>query len=98
MTTRASSGTRGRRSGARADHLGRDETASELPDLIDLFRALDELSPRQRATVILHEAEGYPLTEVARLIGTSPATARVHLHRGRKRLRELLGSEEVDRT
>jgi hypothetical protein len=40
--------------------------------------------------------EGYPAAEVARLIGVSPATVRVHLHRARKRLRELLGSEEDD--
>jgi RNA polymerase sigma-70 factor (ECF subfamily) len=72
------------------------DTVRESPDLIDLFRALDALSPKQRAVVILHEAEGYPLTEVAGLIGTTPATARVHLHRARKRLRDLLGAEEVD--
>jgi DNA-directed RNA polymerase specialized sigma24 family protein len=29
-------------------------------------------------------------------MGTAQPTVRVHLHRGRKRLRELLGTEEVD--
>jgi DNA-directed RNA polymerase specialized sigma24 family protein len=29
-------------------------------------------------------------------MGTSSAAVKVHLHRGRNRLRELLGTEEVD--
>ena len=48
----------------------------------------------QRAAVILHDEEGYSAREVAQLLGISSATVRVHLHRGRKRLRESLGSEE----
>jgi RNA polymerase sigma-70 factor (ECF subfamily) len=76
--------------------LADDQAASEAPDLIDLMRALDTLPAKQRAAVILHDEEGYTITEVARLIGTAPATVRVHLHRGRKRLRVLLSVEEVD--
>jgi RNA polymerase sigma-70 factor (ECF subfamily) len=76
--------------------LPSDITASDAPDLVDLLRALQTLPAKQRAAVILHDEEGYPAAEVARLIGVSPATVRVHLHRGRKRLRELLGSEEDD--
>lgn len=76
--------------------LPSDITAGDAPDLVDLLRALQTLPAKQRAAVILHDEEGYPAAEVARLIGVSPATVRVHLHRGRKRLRELLGSEEGD--
>ena len=36
------------------------------------------------------------ISEVAHRMGTAQPTVRVHLHRGRKRLRELLGGEEVD--
>jgi RNA polymerase sigma-70 factor (ECF subfamily) len=71
-----------------------DPVASEAPDLVDLIRALDTLPAKQRAAVILHDEEGYPSAEVARLMGLSPATVRVHLHRGRKRMRALLGTEE----
>ncbi len=70
--------------------------AIETPDLVDLIRALDVLSAKQRAVVILHDEEGYTARDVARLIGIAPATVRVHLHRGRKRLRTLLGTEEVE--
>lgn len=76
--------------------LPSDITAGDAPDLVDLLRALQTLPAKQRAAVILHDEEGYPADEIARLIGVSPATVRVHLHRGRKRLRELLGSEEDD--
>jgi RNA polymerase sigma-70 factor, ECF subfamily len=78
------------------EELPSDITASDAPDLVDLLRALQTLPAKQRAAIILHDEEGYPAAEVARLIGVSPATVRVHLHRGRKRLRELLGSEEDD--
>jgi len=78
----------------RRGNLSADLAASEAPDLVDLIRALDTLPPKQRAAVILHDEEGYPAAEVARLMGVSPATVRVHLHRGRTRMRVLLGSEE----
>jgi RNA polymerase sigma-70 factor (ECF subfamily) len=78
----------------RLGNLPLDQVASEAPDLVDLIRALDTLPAKQRAAVILHDEEGYPSAEVARLMGVSPATVRVHLHRGRKRMRALLGTEE----
>ena len=71
-----------------------DLVAIEAPDLVDLIRALETLPTNQRAAVILHDEEGYSAREVAQLLGISSATVRVHLHRGRKRLRESLGSEE----
>jgi RNA polymerase sigma-70 factor, ECF subfamily len=71
---------------------------SQAPsDLGDLMSALSELSPNQRAAVILHYEADLPTDEVARRMGVSPATVRVHLHRGRKRLRKLLGTEEDPR-
>jgi RNA polymerase sigma factor (sigma-70 family) len=58
------------------------------------MRALRLLSPNQRAALILHSAEDLAVADVARLMGISAATVRVHLHRGRRRLRRLLGTEE----
>jgi RNA polymerase sigma-70 factor, ECF subfamily len=60
----------------------------------DVLRALEGLSPNQRASVLLHDEEGFTGPEVGSLLGISAATVRVHLFRGRRRLRELLGSEE----
>jgi RNA polymerase sigma-70 factor (ECF subfamily) len=65
-------------------------------EIQDVIRALAVLSPNQRAAVLLHDLEGFPGREVAALLGISAATVRVHLFRGRGRLRELLGTEEDD--
>lgn len=74
--------------------LGTDGVAIEAPDLVDLIRALEALPARQRAAVILHDEEGYSAAEVGHLLGIAAPTVRVHLHRGRQRLRTLLGTEE----
>lgn len=60
----------------------------------DVIRALAVLSPNQRAAVLLHDLEGFTSLEAARMLGMSAPTVRVHLFRGRRRLRELLGTEE----
>src|SRR5919201_808796 len=65
-----------------------EEPARELVD------ALSRLSMRQRAAVVLHHAAGYPIREVAAIVGSTPAAVKVHLMRARRRLRELL--EEND--
>ena len=56
----------------------------------DLVLALGALSERQRVSVVLHDGAGYPAREVARIVGSTEAAVRVHLMRGRRRLRELL--------
>jgi RNA polymerase sigma-70 factor, ECF subfamily len=58
------------------------------------MRALKELTPAQRAAVFLHYRVDLPVREVAHLMGTSSAAVKVHLMRGRRRLRELLGEED----
>jgi RNA polymerase sigma-70 factor (ECF subfamily) len=63
-------------------------------DLDELMAALRQLSPGQRATVILHYVADLPVSEVAKRVGASPTTVRVQLHRGRRRLRELLGGSD----
>ena len=60
----------------------------------DLVVALGALSERQRAAVVLHDAAGYPAREVARIVGSTEAAVRVHLMRGRRRLRELLKEDD----
>jgi RNA polymerase sigma-70 factor, ECF subfamily len=60
----------------------------------DLVVALAALSDRQRRAVVLHDAAGYPAKEVARMVGSTEAAVRVHLMRGRRRLRELLGDDD----
>lgn len=61
-----------------------------------LVPALRRLSPAQRAAVVLHYEADLPVREVAARMGTTVAAVKVHLFRGRGRLRELLGSEEAE--
>ncbi len=63
-------------------------------DVQQILGALAELSTNQRAAVLLHDVEGFTGPEVGRLLGMSSATVRVHLFRGRKRVRALLNIEE----
>jgi len=66
------------------------------PGLADLLPALRQLSPAQRAAVVLHYEADLPVRDVARQMGTTVTAVKVHLFRGRRRLRELLGAEEAD--
>jgi RNA polymerase sigma-70 factor (ECF subfamily) len=61
----------------------------------DLMEALKRLPPRQRAAIALHYLEDRPVDEVASILGCAPSTARVHLHKARQRLAEML-RETVD--
>ena len=67
------------------------EGSYEIPESADeLVAALRELSPKQRAALVLHHYAGYPVKEVAQMIGSTGPAVRVHLSQGRKRLRKLL--------
>jgi RNA polymerase sigma-70 factor (ECF subfamily) len=73
-----------------------DQAAASLAGLAALLPALRQLSPAQRVAVVLHYEADLPVQEVARRMGTSAGAVKVHLFRGRRRLRELLGDDEVD--
>jgi RNA polymerase sigma factor (sigma-70 family) len=63
----------------------------EMPEpLEDVLRALAQLSPNQRAAIVLHDYADRPTKEVADTLGMSAATVRVHLSQGRRRLRSIL--------
>ncbi len=63
---------------------------------LEVLLAMRKLSPGQRAAVFLHYQADLPVRAIARITGTSPATVKVQLHRGRARLRKLLSEEEDD--
>lgn len=58
--------------------------------VLDVLRAVGQLSPLQRAAVLLHDYAGFPSRDAAEVAGSSEAAMRVHLMRGRRRLRYLL--------
>lgn len=53
-------------------------------------RALGELSPRQRTVVALRVLGDESFPEIARALGVSEGSAKVHLRRGLERLRSIL--------
>ncbi len=73
------------------------ELTYDLPEAADqLMKTIAQLPRQQRAALVLRHYAGYETREVARIIGTSQATVRVHLSRGRKRLRQLLEEPDED--
>ncbi len=79
-----------------------DESAGMQPaDVVErldatnvLSAALDELPAKLRAVVLLKDVYDLPHEEIAQELGISVSAAKVRLHRGRKRLRDLLYEDE----
>jgi RNA polymerase sigma factor (sigma-70 family) len=59
-----------------------------------IYEAIEQLSDMNRAVFNLFYVDGYGHDEIAAMLKISPGTSKVHLHRAKKRLRELL---EVDK-
>jgi RNA polymerase sigma-70 factor (ECF subfamily) len=57
---------------------------------IDIARALDGLSSNQRKLIALRYPHDYSQPEVARRLAIPEGTAKVRLHRARKRLETLM--------
>ena len=55
--------------------------------------ALQQLNELQRLVILLHDAEGYTLTELSDILQTPIGTLKSRLHRGRAQLRELTEME-----
>jgi RNA polymerase sigma-70 factor (ECF subfamily) len=71
------------------------EPSYELPEpAAHVTQALRQLPAQQRAAVVLHYYADRPIREIADVLGTSASTVAVHLHRGRNRLRDLLGDDD----
>jgi RNA polymerase sigma-70 factor (ECF subfamily) len=72
------------------------ELATENTELMGrLAAALDELPPRLRALVVLKDVYGLSHEDIAEELGISVTAAKVRLHRGRKRMRDLLYEEDA---
>ena len=67
------------------DRMDEDEQMSRI------WKAVETLSPQQRAAVTLQYREGLATKEIASVLNTSEATVRVHLHRAFAALRQRVG-------
>ncbi len=69
-----------------------DEARSVAHDALQ--RALLRLSPDQREAVVLFHQSGWPIALIAQQMGIPEGTVKSHLHRGRRKLRELMLAHE----
>jgi len=58
----------------------------------DVWSAVDQLSPPQRASVLLFYRQSMSCQEISRILELPVATVKSHLHRARLRLRNMLES------
>jgi len=72
--------------------------AERLDNIMRLQRAFSELSEDHRLVVLLHDSEGYKLTEIQDVTGTPVGTLKSRLHRARARLREILANDGTEST
>ena len=71
-----------------------DDQAIAREELGHMMKALDKLSPRQRAVLTLRHQEELPLKEIAEILGLSEGSVKVHLHRAVSSLRNSLAEME----
>lgn len=76
----------------RVGRLGDADLPPSAAEHAPVWAAVAKLPGKQRAAVALHYLEDRPIGEIADVLGCSPSTARVHLHRGRTALRDRLQS------
>jgi RNA polymerase sigma factor (sigma-70 family) len=82
----------------RLQHPGRNAEElleeSEFQELVD--GQLQRLSQVERAVLVLYHQEERTYEQIALALGLPIGTVRTHLHRGRKKLREGIGSARVE--
>ncbi|MBW3671957.1 MAG: RNA polymerase sigma factor [Acidobacteria bacterium] len=67
-----------------------DAVAHRNEEIELLTRAIDELPRKERLAIILRDIEGLPTEEVARILGSRPATVRVQVSSARSKIRSFL--------
>ena len=91
-----------RRAGVEARFLARSRVEPVPPpgdeEAMVLWQAVQGLPPRQRAVLVLRFHEDLTEVETARLLGLPLGTVKSLAHRGLARLRDRLGTPDLDPT
>jgi RNA polymerase sigma-70 factor (ECF subfamily) len=70
-----------------------DFVLEQLERSARLRKAVDQLSPKRRAVVVLHDLEGFAVDAVARVVKANPLTVRSRLRDGRNDLARILSKD-----
>jgi RNA polymerase sigma-70 factor (ECF subfamily) len=89
-----------RSAGIVSDLTGRAAPGS-IGDIVaqhhDLYAAIRLLPDRQREIIVLYYLLGYPVLDIAGILGIADGTVKAHLSHGRQRLGQLLSGESGPR-
>lgn len=82
---------------ARAHAADRPETPDRAleraQDRARVYRALDQLAPKKRIVLYLHEIEGLDLKDIAYLVDSNPVTVRTRLFYARREFYKLIAAD-----
>ena len=70
-----------------------ERTAGARLDVKELEKALGDLPEHYRAAVVMRDVYGLSIEEIAKRMKISGTAAKVRVHRGRKKLKEVLYTE-----
>jgi RNA polymerase sigma-70 factor, ECF subfamily len=87
------------------DTAATDPTFADRPETPDtslerrrtqesVYRALEELAPKKRIVLYLHEIEGLDLKEIAYLVDSNPVTVRTRLFYARREFYKIVAGED----
>ncbi len=76
------------------DEIIQSEHADKVRDVI--WKEVDDLSPAQKATILLFYRQGLSCQEISENLDMPVATVKSHMHRARERLRERLRYQRID--
>jgi RNA polymerase sigma-70 factor (ECF subfamily) len=86
-----------RENGTEMDCLpARRKNDADLLDLYRLRKALRELPLEYREAVVLHFREGFSMKEIAAALDLTVSGAKMRIHRGLKRLRQMIDGEGAE--
>ena len=91
--------TKVREAAALARLKPRDDYLPRLPaEDAHFWKEVRALPRRQAQVIALHYLEDRPVADIAWILGCSPSTVKVHLHKGREQLAERLADTREDRS
>lgn len=71
----------------------RSDPSWVLPERIDLWHALADLRPQQRAALLLNVVDGYTQAEISRMLAAPEGTVASWIADAKRRMRAVLGED-----